>query len=411
MANSYGIGNTYMGADYKDYLNDQRLRKTQLGKNDFLNLLAAQMQYQNPLEPMSDTDFIAQLAQFSALEQMEAMSTAMIAMQAYNMVGKLVSASNIMCDDGISRNIDGYVQFVVQREGSYWAKVGDYLVPVSRITDIFDKQSISPDNPLVGAAHLIGSTVKAYVVETVDGQEKVVFDDNGDPQYKSGIVTGLAVIDNVVKAYIKGADGTEFTVSVNHIFDIRQSASSPATVPPSEEYAFVRTDRPLDFAISGKGYFVIETPHETMYTKFGNFFINDEDYLVDPAGHYVKGYRENPADPGAPLYEAGGTPPAGLDRLLLSYENDDGVINRYMEIYVDSYGKIVGKKDNGDIEVIGYMAVATFGNSGGLHKLDDNNYIASGDSGDANIHLPNSMETGSGQIYSGLLEMLVTPEK
>ena len=261
MPSSYGVGNTYMGSDYTEYQNDQRVRKTQLGKNDFLNLLAAQMQYQNPLEPMSDTDFIAQLAQFSALEQMEAMSTAMIAMQAYNMVGKLVSANNVLCDDGLTRNIDGYVQFVVQREGAYFAKVGDYFIPVSRITDIYDKQSISPDNPLVGAAHLIGCTVKAYEVEVVDGQEKVVYE-NGEPKldkdgnvikdnlggtvyeqvpkFKNGVVTGLAVIDNVVMAHIRAANGEEFTAPVNHIFDIRhdfgtQAVQEPPPVEPLPE--------------------------------------------------------------------------------------------------------------------------------------------------------------------------------
>ena len=41
-----------------------------LGQDAFLKLLVTQLQNQNPLEPMSDTDFIAQMAQFSALEQM-----------------------------------------------------------------------------------------------------------------------------------------------------------------------------------------------------------------------------------------------------------------------------------------------------------------------------------------------------
>ncbi len=43
---------------------------SQLGKNDFLQLLVAQMRYQDPLKPMEDREFVAQLAQFSALEQM-----------------------------------------------------------------------------------------------------------------------------------------------------------------------------------------------------------------------------------------------------------------------------------------------------------------------------------------------------
>ncbi len=41
-----------------------------LGKDAFLQLLVTQMQYQDPLAPTDDTQFIAQLAQFTALEQM-----------------------------------------------------------------------------------------------------------------------------------------------------------------------------------------------------------------------------------------------------------------------------------------------------------------------------------------------------
>lgn len=64
---------------------------TSLGKDAFLQLLVAQMQYQDPLEPTSDTEWISQLAQFSSLEEMQNMSAAISNSQAFSMVGKTVS--------------------------------------------------------------------------------------------------------------------------------------------------------------------------------------------------------------------------------------------------------------------------------------------------------------------------------
>lgn len=46
-----------------------------LGKNEFLNILAAQLQFQDPLKGGDNTEYVAQLAQFSALEQMENLNT------------------------------------------------------------------------------------------------------------------------------------------------------------------------------------------------------------------------------------------------------------------------------------------------------------------------------------------------
>ncbi len=49
----------------------------QLGKDDFLRLLVTQLANQNPLSPVQDQEFVAQLAQFSSLEQLENLNETM----------------------------------------------------------------------------------------------------------------------------------------------------------------------------------------------------------------------------------------------------------------------------------------------------------------------------------------------
>ncbi|NLO89023.1 MAG: hypothetical protein GX088_01615 [Clostridia bacterium] len=79
-----------------------------MGKDDFLKILVAQLKYQNPLEPMEDREFIAQLTQFSILEQITGIKEEIrglksslekgmdgqyaLGLQALNMMGKRIKA-------------------------------------------------------------------------------------------------------------------------------------------------------------------------------------------------------------------------------------------------------------------------------------------------------------------------------
>ncbi|WP_426417611.1 flagellar hook assembly protein FlgD [Aestuariirhabdus sp. LZHN29] len=79
---------------------ENQKKSDELGKNEFLELLVAQMNNQNPLEPQENGEFIAQLAQFSTVEGVESMNSSMQdfvagmqssqALQASSLVGRTV---------------------------------------------------------------------------------------------------------------------------------------------------------------------------------------------------------------------------------------------------------------------------------------------------------------------------------
>ncbi|ABR30332.1 flagellar basal-body rod protein FlgF [Thermosipho melanesiensis] len=52
------------------------------------------------------------------------------------------------------------------------------------------------------------------------------------------------------------------------------------------------TGHSLDFAIDGKGFFVVENAGKRMYTRAGNFKANEEGYLITPEGYYVLGKND-----------------------------------------------------------------------------------------------------------------------
>ncbi|BAV96923.1 flagellar basal-body rod modification protein FlgD [Lysobacter enzymogenes] len=74
-------------------------RKSSISQDDFIKLFLAQLQFQDPLEPVDNREFLAQLAQFSALEQSRQTSENLASMlsmnaadQAVGLVGKVVDA-------------------------------------------------------------------------------------------------------------------------------------------------------------------------------------------------------------------------------------------------------------------------------------------------------------------------------
>lgn len=92
-------------------------KSNELGQDAFLQLMITQMNNQNPLEPQSNSEFVAQLAQFSSVEGLEKLNTTTAAMaasnqssqalQASSMVGRTVKVSSDVAQFNGSKSIEG----------------------------------------------------------------------------------------------------------------------------------------------------------------------------------------------------------------------------------------------------------------------------------------------------------------
>ena len=122
-----------------------------LGKDDFLKLLLTQLSNQDPMKPMEDKEFIAQLAQFNTLEQMQQANKHLIDMvssqslsQASALLGKNVESVG---------GVKGEVSAVTMLDGQPRLTVGKVQVPLSEITKVLPAAADVALGSLFGGAN------------------------------------------------------------------------------------------------------------------------------------------------------------------------------------------------------------------------------------------------------------------
>jgi flagellar basal-body rod modification protein FlgD len=86
-------------------------KKTALGSDDFMKLLAVQFQSQDPMKPMEDTAFIAQMAQFSALDQSSSLvrEMALLRSDQQNLTASGMLGRNVTVEDADGLPVSGQV--------------------------------------------------------------------------------------------------------------------------------------------------------------------------------------------------------------------------------------------------------------------------------------------------------------
>ncbi|MFA5527265.1 MAG: flagellar hook capping FlgD N-terminal domain-containing protein [Peptostreptococcales bacterium] len=108
------IGSTSSTNDYSSNKAALKPSQNQLGSNAFFKILAAQLQYQDPLKGADNTEYIAQMAQFSTLEELQNLNNSfqqMMLRQDLTIAGQMIGNSAAVYSEGelIQGIVEGYI--------------------------------------------------------------------------------------------------------------------------------------------------------------------------------------------------------------------------------------------------------------------------------------------------------------
>ena len=107
-------------------------------KEQFLNLLVTELKYQDPLEPMDNTQYVSQLATFSELEQMQNVAKTSEVSRATAMVGSLVRVETTNETTGAVTEVTGKVDYVSVSGTNVKVSVNDTLYELSEVKEVYD---------------------------------------------------------------------------------------------------------------------------------------------------------------------------------------------------------------------------------------------------------------------------------
>ena len=189
---------------------------TALGKDDFLQLLVAQMKYQDPLEPTSNTEYIAQYATFSEVEQMQNMSQSMDLSRASSLVGQTVQITTTN-DSGVESTFMGKVDYVKYENGKALVSIDEELYSLDDVTHVCDQEYLTAYEL---ASTLVGNVAKLPEVDKVTLSDKTAIEevleayDAMDDYQKTFVAQSVKdkieeyreKLDQVVKAAEENAD-------------------------------------------------------------------------------------------------------------------------------------------------------------------------------------------------------------
>ena len=150
--------------------NTSKSNNDSMDKDAFLQLLVAQMKYQDPLEPTSNTEYISQYAQFSQVEQMQNMAASTDLSRATALVGQEVYIKTTT-SSGETKYVQGKVDYVVYENGNAYLFIDEQLYSLDDLDTVADKDYLNAYNKAYDFTVKLNKLPNVGAVDTSDGDE------------------------------------------------------------------------------------------------------------------------------------------------------------------------------------------------------------------------------------------------
>ena len=140
-----------------------------MDKEAFLQLLVAQMKYQDPLEPTSNTEYISQYAQFSQVEQMQNMSSSMDLQRASSLVGKEVYIKTTT-SSGDTKLVQGRVDYVSYENNKAYLYINEQKYSIDDLDSVVDAEYLDAYNKAYNFTVKLNKLPNVNGIDSGDGE-------------------------------------------------------------------------------------------------------------------------------------------------------------------------------------------------------------------------------------------------
>ncbi len=164
-------------------------------KEQFLQLLVAQMQYQDPLQPTDNTQYVSQLATFSELEQMQNMAKSTDMARAQALVGKNVTVNSTNSVTGITTEVTGKVESVISKSSGSYVVVNGELYEIDKVVQVLDDNYASATeyadtwNSMYASLPALGSINASNAADYKETIEKLANAYDAMDSYQKGFIS------------------------------------------------------------------------------------------------------------------------------------------------------------------------------------------------------------------------------